>query len=405
LKIIIKEDHRAPVAIMQVWYKVGSSYEPNGRTGMSHLLEHTVGYATKKYPAQDKLINDNGGDLNAYTSLDYTYYYEILPSTKLAIAFDLEADRMQGILLDEKAFIKEQQVVIEERKVRTEDNPISLTFERFRAAALSASPYRNPVVGWMNDLINLTPEDLKSWYKAWYAPNNAVVVIVGDVQPSKMIVLAQQYFGKIPSVAITSPKPQNKKETLGERRIVVKVPAKIPYLGMGYNVPSLKTVDQKWQAYALEVIMSILSGGTSARLEKNLVRQQGIAAASAYYNLYSQLDYLFTLHGAPGQDHTTKELETAILNQIKILQTQLVGTQELERAKTQLIAKKTYNKDLIENQATELGSLEAVGLSWKESVRYKENIKAITAEQVKLVALKYLISDRLTVAELQPIQS
>lgn len=407
LKVIVKEDHRVPVATMQIWYKVGSSYESNGHTGISHALEHMMFRGTKKYKegVLNKIIVGNGGRHNAGTNDDYTVYYETLPVDKLAIAFDLEADRMQGLLLDEAAFAKEKQVVVEERKMTTEDNPNNLTFERFMAAAFISNPYHNPVIGWMHDIQNLTHKDLRLWYKSWYAPNNAIIVVVGDVQPNKIFALIEQYFGKIPSVAISSLKPQKEIEALGERRIIVKAPAKVPFLIMGYNTPSLKTIHKKWQAYALDVAQGILSSGASARLEKNLVRKQQVATSvSANYDLYSRIDNLFILYGTPAQGHTAKELEMAILQQIKNLQTTLVGKQELERIKAQVVATKVYAKDSIEYQAREIGGLEVVGLSWKESDRYLENIKAVTPEQVQSVALEYLTPDKLTVAELQPIK-
>jgi len=405
LRVIVKEDHRAPVATVQIWYKVGSSYESNGSTGISHALEHMMFRGTKKYgeTVLDKVIIGNGGRHNAFTGSDFTAYYETLPVDKLAIAFDLEADRMQGLLLDRATFAKERQVIIEERKMRIEDDPNALTLERFNAAAFVSNPYRSPILGWMHDIQNLTPEDLGLWHKSWYVPNNAIIVVVGDVQPRKIFALAKQYFAKIPSINISLPKPQKEVSPLGVRTVKVKAPAEVPFLIMGYNVPSLKTTEKKWQAYALEVAQGILSSGASARLAKNLVRKQQIAASvSADYDLYSRLDTLLTVNGTPAQGHTVKELRKAILQQIKDLQTTLVSKQELERIKAQVVSAKVYAKDSIEHQAMEIGSLETVGLSWREAERYLKNIQAVTPEQVKAVAAEYLIPDRLTVAELQP---
>lgn len=407
LKVIVKEDHRASVAILQIWYKVGSCYELKGQTGISHALEHMMFRGTKKYGegVLDKIITKSGGNLNAFTSNDFTAYYEALPVDKLPIAFALEADRMQGILLDKAAFDKEKQVVIEERKMSTEDNPNSYTWERFCIKAYGSSPYSNPVIGWMNDINNLTTEDLRMWHKSWYAPNNAILVVVGDVKESEIRILAQQYFGKIPRSDIPSLKPQKTAEIMGKREIIVKRPAQVPFLIMGYNTPNLKTVDQKWCAYALEVLCGILTSGASARLEKNLVRGQQVAASvSASYDLYSLLDGLFVVTGTPSQGHTVKELEAAVLEQIELLQNELVSTQELDRIKAQVVAKKVYARDSIYSQAYEIGSLEVVGLSYKESDKYVENIKAITPKQVQLAA-RYLIPARSTTAELQPIKS
>lgn len=406
LKLIVKEDHRAPIVISQVWYKVGSSYESTGITGISHALEHMMFKGTKKYGmgALDKIIVDNGGKHNASTSEDYTWYYAEISADKLPIVFDLEADRMQGLLLDENEFAKEQQVIIEERKMRIEDNPNALARERFVAAAYVSNPYRTPVIGWMNDIKSLTVADLKSWYRNWYAPNNAIVVVVGDVQPAAVFKLAQQYFGPLPKVDIAKTKPQKEVDHLGKRSVIVRAKAKLPHLFMGYNVDVLKTADQKWKAYALDVIQGVLSSGSSARLDKDLVRGKQIAASVyAYYNLYSRLDNLFVLGATPTPGHTISELRTALLQQIKKLHTTLVTSEELERIQAQIISNKVYAKDFIQEQGYDIGSLETVGLSWKAADQYVQNIKAVTPEQIQQVANEYLTQDRLTVTELQII--
>lgn len=407
LKVFIKEDHRAPIAITQVWYKIGSSYESNGITGVSHALEHMMFKGTKKYGPGilHKIITDNGGRHNAFTGKDFTVYYEILSVDKLPLAFDLEADRMQGLLLDEGEFAKEQKVIIEERKMSVEDDPNAVTDERFTAAAYASNPYRTPILGWMHDIQDLTVADLRLWYKSWYAPNNAIIVVVGDVQPGEIFNLVQKYFGSIPNIDIPKVKPQKEVKPLGERNVIVKVPAKLPELLMGYNVPTLKTVDQKWKAYAFDVVQGVLSGGASARLAKDLVRKQQIAAyAGASYDIYSRLDNLFTLRGTPAPGHTVAELKNALFQQIKKLQTTLVTVEELERIKAQVISYKVYAKDFIEAQAFEIGSLEVMGLVWKEADQYIQNIKAVTPEQIQQVAKEYLTSNRLTVTELQPIK-
>jgi zinc protease len=405
LKIIIKEDHRAPVAVAEIWYKVGSSYEPNGITGISHALEHMMFRGTKKYGhgALDKIIVENGGIHNASTSQDASFYLELLPADKLPIIFELEADRMRGLLLDEEGFAKEKQVILEERKMRTEDSPEEQTLERFNAVAFASNPYRTPVIGWMHDIQNLTATDLRGWYKKWYAPNNATLVVVGDVVPEQVFQLAKKHFGKLSGSKLPVIKPQQEIASLGKRALVVKVPAKVPTIFMGYNVPSLKTVDQKWKAYALDVVSAILSSGDSSRLPKELVRKQQIAAfASASYDLYSRLDGLFILNASPTAKHTTKDLEQSLLQQLKKLQTTAVDEEELQRVKNQIIAHKTYAKDFRMTQAQEIGQLETVGLSWQIAEQYGENIKAITPKQIQEVANEYFVDNKLTVAELQP---
>jgi zinc protease len=405
LKLIVKEDHRAPIVTSQVWYKVGSGYEHLGITGISHALEHMMFRGTPKYPQGQfsQIISEHGGEQNAFTSYDYTGYYQELAADKLPISFELEADRMQNLSIADADFAKEIQVVMEERRMRTEDNPQRLTFERLLATAFVTNPYHNPVVGWMNDLQTMTAADLRQWYKTWYAPNNAIVVVVGDVKPEAVYELAQKYFGPLKSSKIPVAKPQNPVEPLEERRVVVKAPGKLPWIMLAYNVPVVKTTKTAWEPYALDVLSGILSAGNSGRLDTQLVRAKQIATnAGASYNGFSRLDGLFTVEATPAQGHTTDQLKAALLDQLESVKKNLVTPEELQRIKAQVIAQKIYQKDSISAQAQEIGSLEAVGLSWKEGDAYVKNIEAVTAEQVRAVAQKYLVDNRLTVAEFQP---
>jgi zinc protease len=407
LKLIVKEDHRAPVVVSQVWYKVGASYEPDGISGISHAVEHMMFRGTKKYGpgVLKKIVADNGGEINAGTNYDYTMYYEVLAADKLPIAFQLEADRMHGLLLDEAAFKNELQVILEEWRMRTQDDPKARTYERFAAVAHASNPYRRPVIGWHSDIEHLTVQDLRSWYDTWYGPNNAIVVVVGDVDPNQVYKLAQKYFTLVRAKNVPELRPQPELNPLGERKIVVKVPAKLPWLIMGYNVPTLKTINQKWQAYALEVSAAILAEGDSARLSRDLIRGQQIAVeADAGYPLYSRLDDLFLLEGTPAPDKNMQQLQQAFLDEVKKLQTTLVTKSELERVKAQLIADQVYAKDSIENQAEEIGGLEAIDLSWHVIDQYIPNIETVTPQQIQAVAKKYLTKDRLTIGILQPIK-
>ncbi|MCG6934773.1 MAG: insulinase family protein, partial [Proteobacteria bacterium] len=252
MKVLVKEDHRAPVVVTQVWYKVGSSYEHNGITGISHVLEHMMFKGTDKHgPGEfSRIIAENGGSENAFTGADYTAYFQQLEKSRLPISFELEADRMRNLTLPEEEFKKEVAVVMEERRLRTEDKPRSLTLEQFYANAFVTSPYHHPIIGWMNDLENLTVSNLRSWYQRWYAPNNATLVVVGDVNAQEVLSLARQYFEPLKVDQITPVKPRLETEQRGPRRIVVKAPAKLPYLLMGYKVPVLNTASEEWEPYA-----------------------------------------------------------------------------------------------------------------------------------------------------------
>lgn len=405
MKLVVKEDHRAPVVVSQVWYKVGSSYETEGYTGLSHVLEHMMFKGTKQRgPGEfSRIIAENGGSENAFTSRDYTAYFQRLEKSRLPVAFELEADRMRNLRLDAAEFAKEVKVVMEERRLRTEDSATALTFEQFNAVAFLNSPYRTPIIGWMDDLENLHVEDLQKWYQQWYAPNNAVLVVAGDVNPAEVLKLAQRRYGVLTASEIHPTKPRREIEQRGTRRLVVKAPAEVPYLIMGYKVPVLLTAKEEWEPYALEVLAGILDGGDSARFSRDLVRGKQIAvSAGAGYDLNDRQQSLLLLDGSPAKGHDMAALETALRAEITKLQNTPITNEELDRVKAQVLADHVYQEDSVFYQAMQIGTLEAVGLGWQKMDEYLPRIQAVTAEQVQAVARKYLIDDHLTVAVLDP---
>jgi zinc protease len=407
LKVIVKEDHRAPVATAQVWYKVGSASEYGGITGVSHVLEHMMFKGTPKHPVGkfSEILASIGARDNAFTSRDYTAYYQLFDVSKLETSFELESDRMAQLNLDESEFIKELEVVKEERRLRTEDNPNALTYEQFSATAFNSSPYRNPVIGWMNDLDSMQVTDLRAWYEQWYTPNNATLVVVGDVNPEQVFALAEKYYGVVPAREISKRKSRLEPVQVGERRVEIKALAKLPYMIIGYKAPSLKTVEDSREAYALNILSGILDGGRSSRLSKNLVREQEVAASvGAGYDLYSARSNMFLFDGTPNAENTLEELEQAIYQEINKLQNELVSERELKRVKAQVVAGEVYQQDSVQRQAYVIGSLEAVGHGWGKMNEYADNIQKITAEDVRDVTKKYLIDDFKTVAILTPIE-
>jgi zinc protease len=406
MKIIVKEDHRSPVVVSQVWYKVGGSYEHNGITGVSHALEHMMFKGTENLaPGKfSEIIAANGGRENAFTGKDYTAYFQTIASDRLELCLRLEADRMRNLILDAEEFKKEIEVIKEERRMRTEDDPTALTYERFNAVAFLNSPYAQPIIGWMQDLDSMTIDDLSRWYRTWYAPNNATLVVSGDVDARQVYALAKTWFGPLQPSDIPPLKPRREVEQQGERRITVKAPATVPYLMMGYQVPVLNTLDQPWEAYALEVLAGVLDGGNSSRLSDELVRGKAIAAqAGAGYDLYARQDTLFLLSAAPSKSVSLPQLEQALLEQVGKLQQQPPSAAELERVKAQVMAFAVYEQDSTFYQAMQLGMLETIGLGWEKKADYLHKIQAVTAEQVQQVARKYLSRDRLTVAVLDPL--
>ncbi len=405
LKIIVQEDHRAPVVVSQIWYKVGSSYEHKGITGVSHVLEHMMFKGTQKYAPGEfsEIIAYNGGSDNAFTSKDYTAYFQTIASDRLEICFELEADRMVNLIINPKELKKEIEVVKEERRTRTEDKPRSLTYEQFNAVAHTTSPYRNPIVGWMEDLDNLTEDDVNQWYKKWYAPNNATIVVIGNVDPIVVFDLARKHFASIPQSKIGKVKPNTDTKQRGVKNISVKLPAKLPYLLMGYKVPVLTTASNKNDVYALEVLAAILDGGNSSRLSKNLIRGSQIAAsAGASYSLVSRLDTLFLFDGIPSKGHTVDDLKKALLKEMDEMIQGNINPDELKRVKTGVLASKIYQRDSMFYQGMQIGIAETIGLDYKLLDDYVRNIQKVTIADVQRVAQQYFKEDQLTTAELMP---
>ncbi len=406
LKVIVKEDHRAPIVVSQVWYKVGSSYEPAGITGISHVLEHMMFKGTEKHPPGEfsRIIAANGGEENAFTGRDYTAYFQTMAKDRLAVSFELEADRMRNLTLPAEEFAKEVEVVKEERRLRTEDKPTSLTYEQMAAVAYRSLPYSHPIIGWMNDLENLTVEDLRVWYRRWYAPNNATLVVVGDVDPEQVLALARKHFGPLKPERIPALKPLREPPHRGITRLEVKAPAREPYLVFGYKTPVITTAMEPWEPYALDMLASILDGGSSARFSRDLVRGQEIAdSADAEYNAYSRLSGMLLVDGTPAGGHDMDELELALRSEVERLKEELVPEPELERIRAQVVAGKVYELDSVFYQAMQIGMLETVGLDWRLKDEYVERIRQVTPEQVRAVARKYLNEENLTIARLVPL--
>ena len=415
LKLIVQEDHRSPVVVSQVWYRAGSLDEVNGKTGVAHLLEHMMFKGTKKVPAGQfsRLVAAAGGKENAFTGNDYTCYFQQLEKSHLPLSFKLEADRMANLNITDEEFSKEIKVVMEERRWRTEDKPQSKVNEQFQAAIYHAHPYARPVVGWMNDLEHMTAADAREWYNNWYAPNNATLVVVGDVKAQDVYKLAIQYFGKLKPHALPARKPQTEPAQIGERRVVVKAPGKLPYLMMGFHAPTLiglestsapKSPEQEWEPYALEVLGGVLSGNDSARLNQKLVRETSIAVdvGAGYDSTTRGREALFELSGTPSEGKTVTELEAALIAQIELIKTGGVTQQELDRVKAAVIASDVYKRDSMFYQGMQIGQLVTMGYDWHLLKTYPDKIKAITSEQVQAVAKKYLVKDNMTIATLDP---
>lgn len=405
LRILVKEDHRAPVVVSMVWYVAGSMDEFNGTTGVAHVLEHMMFKGTPNVPPGEfsRRIARAGGRDNAFTSRDYTAYFQTLHRDQLALALELESDRMQALTLDKAEFDKEIQVVMEERRWRTDDRPASLLYESLMATALQSHPYRHPVIGWMNDLQAMTVNDARNWYDRWYVPNNAILVVVGDVTGDEVLALAKKYFASIPMRALPERKPQQEAEQRGIRRVAVKAPAELPSIYMAYRVPKLVDPEQDWEPYALDVLEGVLGGHGAARLPASLVRGSRIAAsAGAGYDGTGRGPGFFVLSATPSEGKSVGEVEVALRAEIARIAKDGVSEDELSRVKAQVVASQIFARDSMFAQARQMGALEAIGLSHRVIDTFVAQVRRVTAQQVQDVARRYFGDDQLTVAVLDP---
>lgn len=409
LTLIVKPDRRAPTAVHMLWLRVGAMDEVDGLSGVAHVLEHMMFKGTQKLAEGEfsRRVAALGGQENAFTSLDYTGYYQQVPASRLGDVMALEADRFSHNTFSDEAFAKELAVVKEERRLRTEDNPRALMFEQQMAATFVASPYRRPIIGWMGDLDSLTAQDVREFYRRWYTPANAAVVVVGDVDPAAVHALAQRHYGSAQARPVPSRKPRPEPAQRGLRRIEVKAPAEQAVVSLAFKVPGLDGLapsPASDDALALTVLAAVLDGYSGARLERALT--QGPArvadAASASNGLLGRGPQLFHLVGVPAAGKTAAQVEAALRQQIALVARQGVSEAELARVKTQWIASQVYKRDSVMGQAQELGSLWVQGLPLDADEQLIARLRQVTAAQVQAVAQKYFGDDQLTIATLLP---
>lgn len=406
LKLIVREDHRAPTVAHMVWYRAGSIDEVNGKTGVAHVLEHMMFKGTNKVKSGDfsRMVAAVGGRDNAFTSRDYTAYFQQVEKSKLNEVIKLEADRMSNLNFDDAEFLKEIQVVMEERRLRTEDNPTSLLFESLMATAYMSSPYRHPIVGWMNDLENMKAADARDWYRSWYKPNNATVVIVGDVDPKAVLRVVEKYYGAAAAKELPERKPQVEPPQKGIKRVQVKAPADNARLAMAWKVPKLQPgkLDDP-EPYALELLSAVLDGYDNARLNRQLVKQERVVNdVGVGYDMISRGPELFLISASMAKGKTVEQAESSIRKALKEVADQGILESELKRIKVRTLANQIYKRDSIFGQAMEIGSTEMAGFSWREIDLMLEKMQAITPSQVQAVAKKYLVDEGLTIGVLDP---
>ena len=406
MNVIVQEDHRSPTAVHMVWYKAGAIDEVSGKTGVAHVLEHMMFKGTQQLKPGEfsRRVAALGGRENAFTGRDYTAYYQQIDSRRLDAVMKLEADRMANLALTDKAFAPEIKVIMEERRWRTDDNAVALLYESLYATAFVSHPYRHPIIGWMHDLENLRAQDARDWYRRWYAPNNATLVVVGDVETKKIRQLAEKHYGRLPAKALPRRHAYEESPQRGTRRTTVKAPADNAHVALAFKVPVLRDVEKDDDVYALEVLEAVLDGYDNARLNARLVRRDRVAIeAGATYQGRARGDGLFILSAVPANGVSTTEAEAALREEVQAIARDGVTAAELQRVKTQLMAAQIYKRDALFEQALEIGSLEMVGVGHEKLPRLIEKLKAVSSHQVQAVAAKYFGEDHMTAATLIPL--
>lgn len=400
LKVLLLEDHKSPAVTFQIWYRVGSRNEKDGKSGLAHFLEHMLfkGTPTTAPEEYSRIIAKNGGRSNAFTSTDMTVYYATMSREKIHIQLELEADRMSNALLGDTFFEPEKKVIQEERRLRTDDNPGAALAEVANAVAYTVHPYRRPVIGWMDDIQNLARQDLVDFYKLYYAPNNAFIVVTGDFSASEILPKIRAAFGKIPRGAAAPKVRAEEPPQKGERRVMLKKDAELPLVMMSYHVPNLKNPD----SFALDLLSVVLAGGRSSRLYKDLVYDKRLVRSiDADYGAVSIDDTTFSVSAQLMPGKSAAQVESEVDRLLEKVKTDLVSERELQKAKNQLESGFVFAQDSIFGQALKIGYYEIVS-EWRDMDKYLDGIRKVTREDIRRVAQKYLDRDRRTVGVLVP---
>ena len=405
VKLIVEEDHSAPVAMVQIWLKVGGRDELPGKTGLAHVFEHMMFKGSKKLgPGEySKRISAMGGNDNAFTSTDFTAYFETVPSNRVSEVLAMEAERFANLRLRDEDFQKEIKVIMEERRMRTEDDPNSRMFEELSAASLRLHPYRNPVIGWMQDLEKLTIKDVKAFYRKHYVPANAIVVVVGDVDFAQMKKVVAKTFGRMKARPVEARFNPVEPEPFGPKRVQVVVPAQLPMLAVTIPVPVWKPGENDREAAALALATHIMAGGRSARLTREIVDEQRKAfAAGAGYDASSMGLDLWYAYGMLAPNQSTEAFEKALWNLIDDMARNPVSEKRLNAAKRNIIAANVFAQDSLYLRAKEIGRMEVVGLGAVNRDIWLEHIQKVEADDIKKAVSRWLRQERSTTGLLKP---
>ena len=403
MDVVVVPDHRAPVATHMVWYRVGSADEERGKSGLAHFLEHLMFKGTKLHPAGEfsHTVAELGGQENAFTSYDYTAYFQRVPKEALKTVMAFEADRMSNLVLTDDVVLPERDVILEERRSRTNSDPSAQLSEATSAALWMNHPYGLPIIGWDHEIQGLTRQDAIAFYEKFYTPNNAILVIAGDVDVAEVKALAEDTYAKIPRRAEPPARSRPKEPVQLAARRVALADARVrqPSVSRIYLAPSYATAKAE-EAYALDVLAVVLGGGSTSRLYRSLVVDKGIAASAGAYYSGTALDLnRFAIYALPRPGHTLAELEAALDDEIARLIRDGVTSEELERAKTRLIAETIYDLDSQSSLARTFGAALTTGMSVSDVVEWPERIRKITAEDI-VDAAKTVLDTRQSVTGL-----
>ncbi len=406
VRLIVQEDHAAPVAIVQVWLKVGGRDELPGRTGLAHVFEHMMFKGSKRLgPGEfSRRIAAMGGNDNAFTSHDYTAYFETVPADHVDEVLRMEAERFGHLALRDEDFQKEIRVIMEERRMRTDDNPNARMFEELSAAALRLHPYRNPVIGWMQDLKRLTIEDVRAFYRAHYVPGNATVVVVGDVDFEHLKKVVGESFGRLKQRPVSPRFDPVEPEPLGPKRITVELEAQSPMLAIAIPVPVWKPGENDREAAALAVATHILAGGRSALLTRRIVDEQRRAfAVSAGYNPFAMGLDLWYAYGMLNGKQSPQDFENSFWAVIDRLAKRGPEAAALKAAKRNIIADQIYAQDSLYLRARQIGEMETVGIGAARIEDWLAEIRKVTAADVQRVLSRWIVPKRATTGLLKPL--
>jgi len=404
-KLIVEEDHSAPVAMVQVWLKVGGRDEVPGKTGLAHVFEHMMFKGSKalKPGEYSKRISAMGGNDNAFTSHDFTAYFETVPAAKVDQVLRMEAERFAHLNLDAKEFSHEIKVIMEERRMRTEDDPNSHMFEELSAAALRLHPYRNPVIGWMQDLQQLKIDEVRAFYKQHYVARNATVVVVGDVDFEHVKRVVAKTFGRMKNVPVPARFNPTEPEPLGAKRVEVHLPAKSPILAITIPVPVWKPGENDAEAAALAVATHILGGGRTALLQQQLVdeKRQAFSASAGYDPFGMGLD-LWYAYGMLGNKQSPQAFEQGIWQILTNMGQKPVRVEQLAAAKRNMVASEVFAQDSLYLRAKQIGRMETVGIGASNKDKWLAAIRAVTAKDIQQTVARWLKPERATTGILIP---